>query len=94
MASCTRWREEERKDGLLFKSVFCGPQVDKTQVKATGELRAKKPTGDKTSAERGGSSSESERKHKVQGWLPHTAQTKMQAKFSWKSKYNKYKNKQ
>lgn len=41
IASCTRWREEERKDGLLFKSVFCGPKVDKTQVKATGELSGK-----------------------------------------------------
>lgn len=49
-----KWREEQRKDGLLVKSVACGPQVVETQVEATGELSGKrKRTSEKrTSAER------------------------------------------
>lgn len=36
ISSCTKWREEKRKVGLLFKSIVCG-----LQVKATGELSGK-----------------------------------------------------
>lgn len=90
--------KNKEKMGYFSKASFVDCKSSKRKSKLQVSSAAKKHTNDKrTSAKRKEPSSESlesERKQKVQGWLPHTAQTKMQAKFSWDSKYNKYKNKQ
>lgn len=101
ISSCTKWREEQKKKrwATFVKASFADRESAKNssqryrwaqrQRKHTSEQKDIGPR-EKNLPQK---SLESERTQKVQGWLPHTAQTKMQTKLSWDSKDNKYKNK-